>query len=207
MKTKLMQMKFHDKTPFVVLLKIKLHNTSARGLKNWRCEMEEERRLMVKAFAFLGFSFMVLACGSGSTIGVERPAVVVPVSESGQGEVGQSGVLEQDPEGVQDPQLTMEGTLDQTIRLLQAREYHRLVLELLHPDDLKKIHERDGGVDGLVQDFSASEKPKELLEILMSVRGTSPVLSEQGDDARFHVEGKGNLRLGRVDGRWYLMNN
>lgn len=107
---------------------------------------------------------------------------------------------------------SLSATIELAVALLRSRDYRSLIEQLVDPEDLAKIKERGQDVDSLVVEFGDSSKPQRLLEMLLSVQGKEPEMSEDGDVATLQsdrTEGApdhGRLRFRRVGGRWYLRN-
>lgn len=91
--------------------------------------------------------------------------------------------------------------------MLRERDYRTLIEELVHPQDLTRFTEKEGGLAALVEEFADSDKPQQLLEMLESIRDTTPQLDDQGDEATFETPRGKTIRFARIDGRWYLRNS
>lgn len=102
---------------------------------------------------------------------------------------------------------TLSGTIDEAIRMLRQRDYRTLIEELVHPQDLARFTEKEGGLAALVEEFADSDKPQQLLEMLESIRDTTPRLDERGAEATFETPRGKTIRFARIDGRWYLRNS
>jgi hypothetical protein len=107
---------------------------------------------------------------------------------------------------------SLSATIELAVTLLRSRDYRSLIEQLVDPEDLAKIKERGQDIDALVVEFGDSEKPQSLLDTLLSIQGTEPELSKDGNLATFHGDpstgapDRGRLRFRRVGGRWYLQN-
>jgi len=96
------------------------------------------------------------------------------------------------------------------IRQLEAKEYRTFLQTVVAPDELKKISEKEGGLDALARKFG-EEKAASLLAVLKAIQSVKPALDDDGRIATFTVpEGtaspKGAIKFHRIERNWYLAN-
>ena len=92
------------------------------------------------------------------------------------------------------------------IRLLEAGKSREFVETYVAPTDLDEMTKQGRTIEKLAARFEG-ERVKELIEVMLAVSKQPPVMSADGGEASWAVEHKmGQLRLQRIDGRWYLRN-
>lgn len=171
------------------------------------------------ALRFTRLSIPVLAisaCACGPREPAEAPAAPAPVAVTTP---APPAAEESTPRGLEVAQseppprgpATLPETIEIAIALLQANDHRGLILQLLDPEDRAKIRERGQDLDSLVREFGDSDKPKQLLEVLISVRGQEPEMSNDGTVATLQGNAPdapkgGKLEFRRVGDRWYLQN-
>lgn len=108
-----------------------------------------------------------------------------------------------------DPREKIETAVAEAIRLLEAKEYGALLKAFVPPEDLKKFTER-GGFEELESQFAKSNAP-ELLEILKSIKGSTPKMENEGKKAVFQFKeprnGKKSITFNKIDKYWYIQNS
>lgn len=103
-----------------------------------------------------------------------------------------------------EPRLEPEAVVAHMIQLLEAGRGREFVETYMSPDDLAKMKERGRSIDDLAKRFEG-ERVNELLEKLQAMSKVAPQWNEARDEASWDVgEGRGKLRLQRIDGRWYV---
>lgn len=109
-----------------------------------------------------------------------------------------------------DAQASVEGARDRAIELLERHEYEDLIMKLARPSDLEEFLNEQGGIERVAADFGKSEKPAELLDLLLRTRGKTPRFDDDGKSAHFDIDdpnaSRHELTFERVEGRWYLHN-
>jgi hypothetical protein len=110
------------------------------------------------------------------------------------------------------PGKDLDAALGHIIRLLEGGEIKTFIETYAHPDDLKKIQERES-IDKLVEGFK-KEKAEKLLVLFKALKGTKPELKDEGKTATYQVPEavkgedapKRPLVFVLVGDRWYIRN-
>ena len=111
-----------------------------------------------------------------------------------------------------DPRSGLRTTIDEAIRLLEAKDYLAMIREFANPKDLKKILENKS-LETVAARFGI-RKADELLRILKLARGVEPQFDESGTRATFSIKtdldqqagGKDKIAFEKVERRWYIHN-
>jgi len=94
----------------------------------------------------------------------------------------------------------------EAIELLRAKSYARFFREAIQPEELKR-RVGTGTVEAAAADFGRSGEATKLLEVLVAASHSNPAISRDGK-ALFRlvpaINGKNELTMVKVDGRWYL---
>jgi hypothetical protein len=88
-------------------------------------------------------------------------------------------------------------------RLLEAKEYKKVVETFMTPDELKKVPD----LDKLVKNFSG-EKAEKLLAVLKSLKDAKPVMSDDDKKATYELKeeiaGKKEIVFVKIEKYWYI---
>jgi len=103
----------------------------------------------------------------------------------------------------------VETAITEGIRLLEAKQYEAFVKAFVPPDDLKKVTEKKP-LNEFVDKF-AEKKAPHLLDILKSIKDTTPTLSADGTSATFALKKdlatvKEDITFKKIDKYWYIQN-
>lgn len=111
------------------------------------------------------------------------------------------------------PGKDLDGAFTHIIRLLETGEIKAFIETYAHPDDLRKIQEKES-IDKLVEGFK-KEKAEKLLVLFKALKGAKPELTDDGKTATYQIpkEAEGGediprkpLVFARVGDRWYIRN-
>jgi hypothetical protein len=87
-----------------------------------------------------------------------------------------------------DPREDLNLLISHAVSLLETKQYAKAIETLADPEALKKALEREKkSIDELAASF-AEDKAGPLLEVLKSIRGTKPELSDEGRRASFSID-------------------
>lgn len=108
------------------------------------------------------------------------------------------------------PELEPAAALTQMIHLLETGKTREFVETWCAPDDLRAMGKDPEAAMQKVVERLQGGKGTELLALLRAVNKREPTVNEAGDLAQWNVDlGPGRpeqVRLRRIDGRWYLHN-
>lgn len=103
----------------------------------------------------------------------------------------------------------LDTVIPECIKLLEAKEYIKLLEAMVEPDHLNKLKEKEGGMEGFVEQFR-KRKAGDLLKVLKEVKGRSPSMEENGTVATYEVNVEGfskkAIKFRKHDKYWYIMN-
>lgn len=129
--------------------------------------------------------------------------------------VGTATSSQADATPTPDPRGRVETTIQEMIRLLEAKEYRKLVEEFVVPEELEQFRKdnkesaKPGGTDfdELIKEFGGW-RATSLLKNLKGTTTVKPEYSDEGNTAIFTIP-NGNkrpyvLKFHRIDKRWYL---
>jgi len=104
-------------------------------------------------------------------------------------------------------QSTVEGTIQLGIRLLEAGKHQELVEKLAHPEDLKEMLEREGGMEKIVAEFKDGNSD-ELLVVLQAIDPAQLEYNEARDEAKIKLPpdlpGPGKIKFAKFQGKWHI---
>ncbi len=161
-----------------------------------------------------GATLYLCACGASQQRGpthtepVAPVAPIAPVTTVTAPVAGPEPVVTTVPNDHEPPgRGALSRTIEDAVTLLRTKDYRKLIEGLVHPDDVARFRSEEGGVDALLEEFSNSEKPEKLREMLESIRGATPQLDDSGNEASFETPHGKAIRFTRFEGRWYIRNN
>ena len=164
-----------------------------------------KRLNLVSILAFASF-FFVASVGCGTA----RPSPSGPAT-SAQGDAPKIAAAGSgEPKAKAKPMReTLAGAVELLITLLEAKDYRTTIEQFVKPEDKLKIRGMKGGLDGVINEFSMSEKPVKLLKLAKATQGTPVEMSEDDNRARYpnpSPDGGDELIFRRIDGQWYIDN-
>jgi hypothetical protein len=108
----------------------------------------------------------------------------------------------------QHPRTKLDMTIKEAIRVLKAKQYEHFLRWFAIPEEFKKKTELISSRD-LANQFG-KDKARELLAVLESIQGETPLLSDEGKMATFKVKkelsDKGSIRFRLIEKFWYIQN-
>ncbi len=111
------------------------------------------------------------------------------------------------------PQADLNDCINQSIKLLEAKDILNLLKTLMPPDAFQResANGRAPTYEDMAAQFSQQpgfiEKMNQLQQALESVKGTTPELNGAGTEATFKIDPSihgGDMIFTKIDGNWYL---
>jgi hypothetical protein len=103
----------------------------------------------------------------------------------------------------------LETVIPECIKLLEAKEYVKLLEAMVQPSELNKLKDREGGMEAFAEQFR-KKKAGDLLKVLKDIKGRSPSMDENGSVAAYEVNVEGfskkAIKFRKVDKFWYIIN-
>lgn len=105
-----------------------------------------------------------------------------------------------------DPREKLETAIPEAIRLLEAKDYTKLLKNFVKPEDFKRITESQP-LEAFARQFG-KDKSDNLLTVLKSIKDVKPKLEDEGEKAVFTLKeavgGKDKITFEKVDKFWYI---
>lgn len=103
----------------------------------------------------------------------------------------------------------IEKFVPEVVRLLEAKQYPEVIRAILAPTQLAEIT-KNVSLEKFAAQFGEKKAPQ-LLVVLNGIKGSKPVLSENGSVATFKVPDeikspKRTVVFKQIDKKWYLQN-
>ncbi len=166
--------------------------------------MEWTGRARFFAAALLALAVLPAGCGPEKASG---PAVAKPKN-------GKSFIVEihDKKADIFDPRTTLQGTIQEVIRLLEAGDYQPFFEAYVCPEDRAAAKASGKALDEVIRMF-AEKRASTLLKVLKDILQKKPVISGDGSTATFKLEGdlaneapSDTFVMVKVDGIWFIQN-
>lgn len=103
------------------------------------------------------------------------------------------------------PEQEGKAALDHMISLLEKGKGREMVETYMDPD-LQKSLKASGKFDLVIEKFEA-RKAKKLVSRLKEIVASKPEVAKDGGQLVYRYGNGRRVRLKKIDGRWYIMNN
>lgn len=105
-----------------------------------------------------------------------------------------------------DPREKVDTAIAEAVRLIEAKEYVKLLKDFVPPDELKRITEATD-INEFAKKFADGKAPR-LLKALKATKGIEPTMSDDKSRAtikfRETVDGKDKIEFLKVGKHWYI---
>jgi hypothetical protein len=105
-----------------------------------------------------------------------------------------------------DPREKVDTAIAEAVRLIEAKEYVKLLKGFVPPDELKKITEIVT-LDEFAKKFGDGKAPR-LLKALKATKGIEPTMSDDGSKATIKfkepIDGKDKIEFIKIGKHWYI---
>lgn len=105
-----------------------------------------------------------------------------------------------------DPREKLETAIPEAIRLLEAKDYAKLLKDFVKPEDFKRIT-ASTPLEDFARKFGEGKAPR-LLEALKAAKELKPELADAGRKATYSfkepIGGKSTITFVQVDKYWYI---
>jgi len=116
-------------------------------------------------------------------------------------------LIAEDPKA--DPQSTLEGSIAEMIRLLEAKEHMKLIKTFASPDDVKGFEKQPGGLEQMAERFGENHA-RRLLASLKQAQKQKLKIEDDGVSASFEPkkedESLKTIKFRKVDKKWYVLD-
>ena len=111
------------------------------------------------------------------------------------------------PDVKTDPHESLETLITEGIRLVEAKEYVKLIEFLVSPEELAKMKVKKETIEDIAKEFGG-KKADVLLKVLKQIKTQKPTLSGEGTKATYklkEIDGAGpEISFKRIEKQWYL---
>lgn len=105
-----------------------------------------------------------------------------------------------------DPRTKVDTAIAEAVRLIEAKDYVKLLQNFVPPEELKKITEA-ATIDEFAKKFG-DRKAERLLKALKATKGIEPTMSDDKSKATVQfkepIDGKDKIEFIKVDKFWYI---
>lgn len=106
----------------------------------------------------------------------------------------------------EDPRETVEGTIAEMIRLVEAKEPRKFLEEFVPPEMLAEL-KKQNKLDELVENMQPGKIGiVKLTEMLAEAKKTKPEMSADGKTATFKLSDGVPWKLGKIEKKWYPLD-